>query len=190
MSDFRFFSRRRALQATGGLLGAAALGGPGAAQTGGGTGTADGSGSQQGGPSPKRIGMYTSGDGRNFYTVPFRWVEPGTTVIWQLVQGSHSTTAYASANDRPHRIPEEAPGWDSGVASEPGATFERTFNVEGVYDYHCTPHESIGMVGRLVVGAPDPENEPALAEPPESLPATAREALSGLNAVTRVMFGP
>ena len=186
MSDIRFFSRRRALKATGGLVGAATLAGSGAAQTGNGSGT----GTPQGRPSDKRIGMITTGDGRNFYTVPFRWVQPGTTVIWQLVQGSHSATAYASANERPHRIPEEAPGWDSGVTSEPGATFERTFNVEGVYDYHCTPHESLGMVGRLVVGAPDLENEPALAAPQDSLPATAREALSALNALTRTMFGP
>jgi plastocyanin len=134
-----------------------------------------------------RVGMVAAG-GRFFYTVPFRWVEPGTTVVWQLVQGSHSTTAYAEANGGPHRIPREASGWDSGVVSEPGATFERTFNVPGIYDYHCTPHEGLGMVGRLVVGFPDLGSQPALAEPEDSLPPASRTVISGLNAATRVLF--
>ena len=169
------------MRATGGLVGLGALAGRGVAQIE--TGTLV----QQ--PLDKRIGLLTTEEGRNFYTVPFRWVEPGTAVVWQLVRGSHSTTAYAEANGRPDRVPAEASGWDSGVVSESGTTFERTFDVHGVYDYYCAPHESLGMVGRLVVGSPDLEDQPALAESQESLSTAAREALSGLNAATRVVFG-
>ena len=171
------------MKATGGLVGLGALPGLGIARDESQTGTPGGQ------PSDKLIGMLATSDGRTFYTVPIRWVEPGTTVIWQVVQGTHSTTAYAEANDKPHRIPTEAPGWDSGVGSEPGATFGRTFNVPGVYDYYCSPHEGLGMVGRLVVGVPDLASQPALAEPQDSLPAPAREALAGMNAITRAMFG-
>jgi plastocyanin len=183
-ADQRPILRRRSLvKATGGLVGLAALPGFGLAQS---TGQTETPGQR---PSDKRIGMLATGSGQTFYTVPIRWVAQGTTVVWELVQGFHSTTAYAEANDKPHRIPDDASGWDSGVLSEPGTTFERTFNVPGVYDYHCTPHEGFGMVGRLVVGSPDLADQPALADPQESIPGPAREALAGLNAVTRVLFG-
>lgn len=175
-------NRRDAIRATAGLVGLVTLSGLGTARE---DFVAEGTTQQ---PLDKRIGMTATGSG-TFYTVPFRWVEPGTTVVWQLVQGSHSTTAYAEANGKPHRIPEDAPGWDSGVLSESGSTFARTFNVPGVYDYYCSPHESLGMVGRLVVGTPDLDEEPALADPQDSLPDAAQDALTGLNAVTRVMFG-
>ena len=133
--------------------------------------------------------MLSAENGANFYTVPIRWVEPEGTVTWELVQGTHSATAYAEANDRPQRIPADASGWDSGLLSESGATFEQTFDVPGVYDYFCRPHESLGMVGRLVVGTPDLANEPALADPQDSLPDATKEMLAALNAVTTATFG-
>jgi plastocyanin len=173
--------RRTVVKAAGGIVGLGALSGRGTAQ--------DGTATPTRRPSDKRIGLLTTEEGRNFYTVPLRWVEPGTTVVWELVRGSHSTTAYAETNDKPGRIPPAASAWDSGVMTQPGATFERTFDVPGVYDYHCTPHEGLGMVGRLVVGSPDLGSQPALAEPQDSLPTAAREALTGLNVVTRTMFG-
>jgi hypothetical protein len=37
---------------------------------------------------------------------------------------------------------------------KPGAHFDVTLTVEGVYDYFCMPHEAAGMVGRIVVGRP------------------------------------
>jgi hypothetical protein len=41
-----------------------------------------------------------------------------------------------------------------GFLLQPGAHFEVTLTVEGVYDYYCLPHEQGGMVGRIVVGRP------------------------------------
>lgn len=74
-------------------------------------------------------------------------VEPGTTVRFEIVAGSHSATAYEN------RIPIEASSFDSGLVSE--GTFEHTFDTSGTYDYYCQPHKSRGMVGRIVVGEPD-----------------------------------
>lgn len=73
-------------------------------------------------------------------------VEPGTTVRFELVEGSHSATAYED------RIPGGAAAFDSGTVSR--GRFEHTFETPGTYDYYCIPHRSIGMVGRIVVGPP------------------------------------
>lgn len=81
------------------------------------------------------------------------YVEPGQLVRWINMANVHTVTAYHPDNQKhPLRIPESAEPWDSGYLVEPGARFERRFEVPGVYDYYCMPHEAAGMVGRLVVG--------------------------------------
>jgi plastocyanin/uncharacterized membrane protein len=72
-------------------------------------------------------------------------VEPGTTVRFELREGTHSATAYED------RIPLDATPFDSGIMSDGG--FEYTFDVPGPYDYYCIPHQST-QVGRIVVGEP------------------------------------
>lgn len=109
------------------------------------------------------------------------WVETGGTVTWTNESGSHTTTAYHSEFDNPSRIPDDAEPWDSGMFSEEGKTFDRTFEVEGVYDYFCIPHEHRGMVGSVIVGEPDPHDQPGLADPQEDLPDEARDMLAELN---------
>ena len=84
--------------------------------------------------------------GNNYFDPIGLRIEPGTTVRFVIDTGSHSTTAYEE------RIPTEAIPFDSGVMSE--GSFEHTFDVPGTYDYYCIPHESMGMVGRIVVGEP------------------------------------
>ena len=82
-------------------------------------------------------------------------VEPGTTVRWLVDRDVHTTTAYHPSHDHHSlRIPEAAAPWDSGFLTQPGAHFDVTLTVEGVYDYYCLPHEQAGMVGRIVVGRP------------------------------------
>jgi len=71
-------------------------------------------------------------------------IEPGETVTWILDSGAHTATAYAEVHDRQRRIPDDTEAWDSGTLSEPGATFSRTFETEGVYVYFCRPHETEG----------------------------------------------
>jgi len=81
------------------------------------------------------------------------YVQPGTTVRWIARENVHTTTAYHPKNDRHSlRIPEGAVPWDSGFLVKPGATFDVTLTVPGVYDYYCVPHEAAGMIGRIVVG--------------------------------------
>lgn len=84
-------------------------------------------------------------------------VPAGTVVRWVNGAGVHTVTAYHPDNGgRALRIPAKAGPWDSGYLQHPGASFERRFDVPGVYDYFCRPHEAAGMVGRLLVGPPPP----------------------------------
>lgn len=74
---------------------------------------------------------------------------------WINAEHVHTAIAYHPRNDQHSlRIPEKAVPWDSGYLRAPGQRFEVTLRVEGVYDYFCTPHEGLGMVGRIVVGKP------------------------------------
>ena len=82
--------------------------------------------------------------GTNYFDPVGLYVEPGTTVRFEIEAGSHSATAYHD------RVPPEATPFDSGTMSE--GEFEYTFDTPGTYDYYCIPHKSMGMVGRIVVG--------------------------------------
>lgn len=81
--------------------------------------------------------------GNNYFDPIGLFVESGTTVRFEVQEGSHSATAY------PDRIPKAATAFDSGILSE--GSFEHTLETPGTYDYYCTPHQSMGMVGRIVV---------------------------------------
>ncbi|MFB6195458.1 MAG: plastocyanin/azurin family copper-binding protein [Haloplanus sp.] len=134
------------------------------------------------------VTMRTTSDG--YYFDPHvAWISPGGTITWKVASGTHTTTAYHSTHYEPLRMPEGATPWDSGMLTEPGATFEHTFETEGVYDYFCTPHESMGMLGSVVVGKPDPEDQPGLAAPQNPLPARAKTKLEELNAEVRETLG-
>ena len=84
--------------------------------------------------------------GNNYFDPIGLYVEPGTTVRFEIEAGSHSVTAYDD------RIPAAASPFDSGVLS--AGSFEYTFDTPGTYDYYCIPHRSMGMVGRIIVGEP------------------------------------
>lgn len=107
-------------------------------------------------------------------------IQPGERVTWVLQSGGHTVTAYHPKNHSAYqsRIPIEAEPWDSELLTEKGATFAWTFTKEGVYNYFCRPHESIGMVGAIVVGSP--LDGPGLAPPQAELPLRARKKLEEL----------
>lgn len=130
------------------------------------------------------VAMVTEED-QYYFEPEVTWVTPGSTVTWINESGSHSSTAYAEANDRPQRIPDDAEAWDSGTLTEEGAEFEHTFEVEGVYDYFCLPHESLGMLGTVIVGEPDPEGQNGLAEPQEDFDQEVADHLRTLNDAAR-----
>jgi len=67
-------------------------------------------------------------------------VSPGTTVIWEWTGrgGQHNVVAADGT-------------FESEYYLEEGNTFEHTFEEPGVYKYHCTPHQTQGMLGVIEV---------------------------------------
>lgn len=65
----------------------------------------------------------------------------GTTVTWTNTgMPIHTVTS----------DPGAPVSFDSGPLGENGV-FTFTFNQVGVVDYHCTPHQNLGMVGTVIV---------------------------------------
>jgi len=134
-------------------------------------GTPQGGGGAQA-PEEASVDMLTDGEDYLFDPIGVH-VAPGGTVTWVNQSGSHSSTAYTEDNPQSEtrRVPEDAEGWDSGIISEEGGEFSHTFETEGTYDYYCTPHKSLGMVARVVVGepgGPGEERQPPDGEVPDS----------------------
>lgn len=126
------------------------------------------------------VEMLTDNQG-TYFDPKGRLVEPGTTVRFINESGSHGATAYHPDNDdQPQRIPTAAEPWDSPIFTEPNQHFEVQLEVEGVYDYYCPPHESMGMVGRIIVG--EPHDGPGT-EPSDDLPPGAQEAFPPIEEV-------
>ncbi len=135
-------SRRWMLQ-TGGGLTAALLFGPRVARA----------------ADPIEIVMGGRLDGSHVWFDPIGLrIEPGQTIRWvnRDAGNSHTATAYHPDNfGRPRRMPSAASPWDSDYLL-PGESFSVTLTKPGVYDYYCVPHEHAGMVGRIIVGSPEP----------------------------------
>jgi plastocyanin len=93
------------------------------------------------------------GAGQYVFSPAVVWLEQDATVSWTVASGSHAITAYHPDNDQPQRVPDDAEAFDSGIL-ESGGTFEHTFGEPGVYNYYCTPHRGLGMVGFVVVDGP------------------------------------
>ncbi|MET3594706.1 plastocyanin [Mesorhizobium shonense] len=105
-------------------------------------------------------------------------IKPGQTVRWTNLNSgnSHTTTAYSPANsDRPRRIPKTARPWDSGYLL-PNESFSVTLTEQGTYDYYCVPHEHAGMVGRIIVGAPEAHDWSEMVGADGDLPEAALRA--------------
>lgn len=66
-------------------------------------------------------------------------VPVGATVVW-----TNTTTSTL------HTVTADDASFDSGNL-DPGGSFSMVFNTPGTYRYHCVYHESIGMVGSIVV---------------------------------------
>lgn len=97
------------------------------------------------------VHLRTDGD-KNYFDPAFIRVKPGEKVRWVNEGGVHATASYSLDNQKGRGIPEGAAGWNSGLLTDVGATFEVTFTQAGTYAYFCLPHESLGMVGVVVVG--------------------------------------
>lgn len=108
-------------------------------------------------------------------------IEPGTTVRWinDDPTNSHTATAYHPENfDKPRRIPQASTPWDSGYLL-PGDIFSIQQHKPGVYDYYCIPHELAGMVGRIIVGDP----QPGWSDQADGLPEVALQAFPAIDEI-------
>jgi plastocyanin len=85
-------------------------------------------------------------------------ITAGDTVHWIFDTAFHSVTSVAGS----------AEVFDSGVLFTPGATFDRTFNTPGTYEYFCTVHGfdngngTAGAMSGVVTVLPVPEPGTAL----------------------------
>jgi len=78
----------------------------------------------------------------NFYFSPSSLnVNVGDVVEWVWVAGSHTTTSTS--------IPGGAASWDQPINSS-NQTYSYTVTTAGTYNYVCTPHAAMGMVGSFV----------------------------------------
>ncbi|MEL6636170.1 MAG: plastocyanin/azurin family copper-binding protein [Bacteroidota bacterium] len=71
----------------------------------------------------------------------------GDTVEWTNVQGFHNVNATQAT------YPSNPESFGNDTAP-PTWVFTHVFNIEGVYDYQCDPHVTLGMVGTVTVQAP------------------------------------
>lgn len=162
--------RRRFLR----LAGATALAATGLGATAGGASAA---------PKSATVKTAETADGFAFSPQVIH-VRKGGTVTWTVPSSAHTVTTYSPNNSQPRRIPKGATGFDSGFLTG-GQTFSKTFSVEGVYDYYCSPHHNKGMVGCVVVGNPNPAKQPAMKPPQASLPDEARVAIKQMHEKAR-----
>ncbi|ELZ65686.1 halocyanin [Haloferax prahovense DSM 18310] len=85
------------------------------------------------------VGAQANGGAFGFGPAAVR-VSTGTTVVWEWngKGGSHNVAAADG-------------GFESELVGDSGHTFEHTFEEAGTYRYACTPHETLGMKGAVVV---------------------------------------
>ncbi|QIB76133.1 hypothetical protein GL213_02110 [Halogeometricum borinquense] len=140
-------------------------------------------------PTDTAVVKMLSKDGGYHFSPHVVRVTVGGTVTFQNESGSHSTTAYHPDNGQPQLVPDGAAAWDSGILSEQGATFEHTFETEGVYHYYCTPHESMGMISTVIVGEPDAHGQPALETSLADKSETVRTKIANLNEQVNEILG-
>jgi plastocyanin len=134
------------------------------------------------------IVMQGRGDGSRVWFDPIGiLVDPGQTVRWtnRNAGNSHTSTVYNPENfGRPLRMPESAEAWNSDYLL-PNESFSVTPTVPGVYDYYCVPHEHAGMVGRIVVGAPEQGDWMDAPDTDGDLPEIALKAFPAVEDIMR-----
>ena len=72
-------------------------------------------------------------------------IDVGDMVEWRNTGGFHNVNGSLAA------YPDNPEGFDNGGPSTDAWTYRFTFTKAGVYNYHCDPHLSLGMTGRVTV---------------------------------------
>ncbi|MUV57832.1 plastocyanin/azurin family copper-binding protein [Halogeometricum sp. CBA1124] len=139
---------------------ASAAAGVGVAQETG-TSTSDGTGTATGTSTGTGTGTGGSGGGGGSGVTETVEVGPGGSLVYapgteeplEIAPGTTVEFVWESDN---HNIvvdsqPEDA-GWEGHEPIEnTGFTYSHTFETLGEYAFHCTPHQSAGMVGTIIV---------------------------------------
>lgn len=85
------------------------------------------------------VGAESNGGGFAFAPAAVR-VETGTTVTWEW-----------TGEGGQHNVVADDGSFESELVNEAGHTFEHTLEDAGTVTYLCSPHESLGMKGAVVV---------------------------------------
>lgn len=133
------------------------------------------------GPSESATVIMKTKDGKSHFEPHVVWVRSGGTVTFETESGTHTATAYHPQNDSPRRVPENATAWDSGTVTADDEPYEQTFEVTGIHDFYCKPHQAHGMLGTVIVGEPENSDQAGLAKPQGDLPDEARSKIEALN---------
>jgi plastocyanin len=79
-------------------------------------------------------------------------VAPGDVVLYSARTPDHAVAAYHEGHGRQNRVPDGVPPLSSPLVPVGGYWLYR-FETPGVYDLYCPPHQTFGMVERVVVTA-------------------------------------
>ena len=79
---------------------------------------------------------------RQVFDPPVLMIGEGEAVFFEATDRGHNSEANKNI------LPEGAEAWSGKINEEVTVTF----TVPGVYGYYCTPHQSAGMVGLILVG--------------------------------------
>lgn len=77
-------------------------------------------------------------------------VAPGDVVVFSAETPDHGVSAYHERHGRQNRVPEGAEPLSAPIVPVGGYWLYR-FDESGVYDLYCPPHQTFGMVMRVVV---------------------------------------
>lgn len=72
-------------------------------------------------------------------------IAPGDEVIWTNTQGNHNVDGNTAD------FPNNPEGFGNSIGG-PGWTYSFTFNLEGTYNYQCTPHAQLMQAVIIVEG--------------------------------------
>ncbi len=94
-----------------------------------------------------------SNDGKFYFLPSYLTIQPGDTVHFVNEQDNIHEVMFVSV---PKGVNEMIM---SPLQEKKGDTFSHTFTIPGTYQFHCHPHEALGMQGTLIVGKPSKKGE-------------------------------
>ena len=93
-------------------------------------------------PPPSTSGTHVISAGGTSFTPNTLTAKVGDTLSFVWSSGSHTTTSTS--------IPAGAGAWNVPLNST-STSFNYIITKTGIYNFKCTPHESMGMTGKVTV---------------------------------------